>query len=37
MQRCILSYGFRYCGIICLLNGEERLAYQKIQSVKREV
>ena len=28
MQHCILSYGFRYCGIIYLANGDERLAYQ---------
>ena len=30
MQHCLLSYGFRYCGIIHLLNGDERLAYQKL-------
>ena len=30
MQHCILCYGFRYCGIIYLANGDERLAYQKI-------
>ena len=28
MQHCILRYGFRYCGIIYLANGDERLAYQ---------
>lgn len=28
MQHCILSYGFRYCGIIFLANGDQRLAYQ---------
>jgi hypothetical protein len=28
MQHCILSYGFTYCGIIYLANGDERLAYQ---------
>ena len=28
MQRCILKYGFSYCGIIYLENGEPRLAYQ---------
>ena len=28
MQHCILAYGFRYCGIIYLANGDERLAYQ---------
>ena len=30
MQHCILSYGFKYCGIIYLANGDERLAYQLI-------
>ena len=30
MQHCILRYGFRYCGIIYLANGDERLAYQKL-------
>jgi|LAHS01.1.fsa_nt_gb RimJ/RimL family protein N-acetyltransferase len=30
MQHLITSYGFSYCGIIHLLNGEERLAYQRI-------
>ena len=28
MQHCILRYGFRYCGIIYLPNGDPRLAYQ---------
>ncbi|MBR4525044.1 MAG: GNAT family N-acetyltransferase [Bacteroidales bacterium] len=28
MQHCILKAGFRYCGIIYLANGDERLAYQ---------
>lgn len=32
MQHCILKAGFRYCGIIHLANGEERMAYQKISS-----
>jgi len=27
MQHCILRYGFRYCGIIYLASGAERLAY----------
>lgn len=31
MQHCILEYGFRYCGIIYLANGDERLAYQIIR------
>lgn len=30
MQKCLLRCGFQYCGIIYLANGEERLAYQKI-------
>ena len=30
MQHNILKHGFRYCGIILLTNGDERLAYQKI-------
>ena len=30
MQHCIGRYGFTYCGIIYLENGDERLAYQKI-------
>lgn len=28
MQHCILQYGFKYCGIIYLANGDQRLAYQ---------
>lgn len=31
MQHNILRYGFQYCGIIYLADGDERLAYQKIQ------
>lgn len=30
MQRALIKRGFKYCGIIYLQNGEERLAYQKI-------
>ncbi|MBR0534590.1 MAG: N-acetyltransferase [Bacteroidales bacterium] len=30
MQHNILKHGFIYCGIIYLLSGDERLAYQKI-------
>lgn len=29
MQKLLEKYGFTYCGIIRLLNGEERLAYQR--------
>ena len=29
MQHLILKYGFRYCGIIYLSDGSERLAYQQ--------
>ena len=28
MRNGLLSYGFRYCGIINIANGDERLAYQ---------
>lgn len=30
MRRCIERAGFVYCGIIYLLNGDPRLAYQKL-------
>ena len=30
MQHNILKYGFSYCGIIYLLSGDERLAYQAL-------
>lgn len=30
MQHCLLKAGFQYCGIIYLLNGDERLAFQKL-------
>ena len=30
MQHNILKHGFTYCGIIYLMTGDERLAYQKI-------
>ena len=33
MQHNIQKHGFTYCGIIYLLSGDERLAYQKV--VKR--
>ncbi len=29
MQHCLEKYGFTYCGIIHLQNGDKRLAYQK--------
>ena len=29
MQKALLKRGFKYCGIIYLENGDERLAYQK--------
>lgn len=28
MQHCLNKYGFSYCGIILLANGNERMAYQ---------
>ena len=30
MQHILRKHGFRYCGIIHLANGDERLAYQKV-------
>ena len=30
MQHNIEKHGFTYCGIIYLANGDERLAYQKL-------
>ncbi|WP_233582362.1 N-acetyltransferase [Prevotella sp. OH937_COT-195] len=30
MQSVLSKYGFRYCGIIYLLDGDERLAYQRV-------
>lgn len=30
LQHILLKHGFRYCGIIYLANGDERLAYQKL-------
>lgn len=30
MQHSLHKAGFSYCGIIYLLNGDERLAYQKV-------
>ena len=32
MQHNILKHGFTYCGIIYLLSGDERFAYQKMVS-----
>lgn len=32
MRHCILKAGFIYCGVIHLLNGDPRLAYQKIDT-----
>lgn len=29
MRHCLERYGFTYCGIIHLANGDERVAYQK--------
>lgn len=31
MQHCIKKAGFKYCGIIYLASGDERLAYQRIK------
>ncbi len=30
LQHILTKHGFHYCGIIYLLNGEERLAYQRV-------
>lgn len=32
MRHCIKKAGFSYCGVIHLLNGDPRLAYQKIRT-----
>ena len=32
MQHNIVKHGFRYCGIIHLASGDERLAYQKLKT-----
>ena len=32
MQHNLAKHGFSYCGIIYLLSGDERLAYQRIKS-----
>lgn len=33
MRHCIAKAGFQYCGVIYLLNGSPRLAYQKVFSI----
>lgn len=35
MQHNILKHGFKYCGIIYLDNGDERLAYQKLAEKRK--
>ena len=35
MQHNIMKHGFAYCGIIYLVNGDERLAYQKLSIQKQ--
>ena len=37
MQHLITTYGFSYCGIIYLANGDERKAYQKIQITSEDL
>ena len=37
MQHNIEKHGFSYCGIIYLANGDERLAYQKINDSNEDV
>ena len=34
MQHLLERHGFRYCGIIYLLSGDERLAYQRLTRQK---
>jgi hypothetical protein len=34
MQHNILKHGFSYCGIIHLANGDERLAYQRLNLIR---
>ena len=33
MRHCLTKYGFTYCGIIHLQNGDERLAFQKLAAL----
>ena len=33
MQHNIMKHGFTYCGIIYLLSGDERLAYQRFDTI----
>lgn len=33
MQHVLLKNGFKYCGIIHLVNGDERLAFQKVDAL----
>lgn len=35
MRHLMEKYGFTYCGVIYLSNGDERLAYQKLRCVSR--
>lgn len=35
MRHLLQKNGFTYCGIIYLLNGDERLAYQKLQNKEK--
>ena len=31
MQKALLKFGFEYCGIIHISNGDERIAFQKVK------
>ncbi len=33
MRNALDKYGFTYCGVICLLDGAERLAYQQVKEI----
>lgn len=35
MRNALSKYGFKYCGIIYLLDGAERLAYQQIRNQRK--
>jgi RimJ/RimL family protein N-acetyltransferase len=34
MQKLLSKFGFKYCGIIWVLDGEERIAFQKNDGIK---
>ena len=36
MRRALEKYGFRYCGIIHIFNGDERIAFHKVGTKPQE-